>query len=320
MTLNRRHWLARSAAMGIASQLPILASANSKPFSFAAIGDIPYSDFGESILQQVLDDIAQEQCQLVIHVGDLKASGEPCSNELLARRVALLNASPLPLVYTPGDNEWVDCDRDSKNGTYEPEDRLQRIRALTTAGAESLGQKRLPLERQAAIPENARWMMGGCAFGMINLAGSFNGANQRNIDQALRLRRDQAASEWLNALPGWATQMGAQQLVLIWHANPDFAAWPDSDSIRKVKRLAYGHVKQALQDILGKWPRPVLVIHGDTHRFRFDRPWPQIDARLQRLEVFGSPFISSWAKVTLAANGKEFAVQPLNIGRRQPGS
>jgi hypothetical protein len=40
----------------------------------------------------------------------------------------------------------------------------------------------------------------------------------------------------------------------------------------------------------------VLVVHGDTHRYRFDAPLPL--ENVMRLEVFGSPFLD-WVRVTV---------------------
>jgi hypothetical protein len=317
MKVGRRHFVQAAAA---AMVMPSTAAA-APLVRFAAIGDLPYSDFGESTLKLVLEDIAASECQFTIHVGDLKSSGEPCSDELLARRLGLLQASPVPVFFTPGDNEWVDCARDSKDRSYEPEDRLKRLRTLFATDNQSLGQSKLVLERQSAsladgLPENSRWLAGTCAFATINLAGSFNGVGQNDVNQQLRIKRDAASSQWLTGFPAWASKHKAQQLVVAWHANPDFNAWPDNDSIRKVKRLAFTHAKAALQNIVNQWPGPVMIIHGDSHRFRIDRPWPTIAPNLQRLEVFGSPFVSSWARVTVASDASQFSIEPLNIGRR----
>ena len=45
--------------------------------------------------------------------------------------------------------------------------------------------------------------------------------------------------------------------------------------------------------------RPVLLLHGDTHRFRADRPLLASHglANLYRVECFGSPFSSAWVSI-----------------------
>jgi hypothetical protein len=47
----------------------------------------------------------------------------------------------------------------------------------------------------------------------------------------------------------------------------------------------------ALKEFAREFRRPVLLIHGDTHRLRLDRPFAEDPAlaRLQRLEVQGHP-------------------------------
>jgi hypothetical protein len=35
-----------------------------------------------------------------------------CSNELYAQAIGYLNSLNAPAMYTPGDNEWTDCDRE----------------------------------------------------------------------------------------------------------------------------------------------------------------------------------------------------------------
>lgn len=79
------------------------------PFSFGFIGDTPYSRFEEVALQRVFDGQARADLAFTLHVGDIKSRNESCSDDFLAHRLALLDQSPHPLVYTPGDNEWTDC-------------------------------------------------------------------------------------------------------------------------------------------------------------------------------------------------------------------
>ena len=46
---------------------------------------------------------------------------------------------------------------------------------------------------------------------------------------------------------------------------------------------------------------PVLFLHGDTHRFRVDRPLHGRDGRVAenftRVECFGFPFTASWVRI-----------------------
>ena len=157
--------------------LCLQASANatsaSEAFTFAIIGDAPYSEAEVRVVDEVLRDIAQNHAMFVIHNGDIKSGGESCSDALIKARLSLLNASAVPLVYTVGDNEWTDCHRRS-NGSYVPLERLAFLRQQAFSGNQSLGQTRLALTRQAAYPENQRWESGPVMFVTVNIPGSNN--------------------------------------------------------------------------------------------------------------------------------------------------
>ena len=75
---------------------------------------------------------------------------------------------------------------------------------------------------------------------------------------------------------------------MIIHANPDFET-------RSGK--GFQDFLDSLSAFLQTYRKPVLCIHGDTHRFRLDqplvdpvtnKPFPQFT----RLEVFGSPNVA----------------------------
>ena len=59
-------------------------------FSFVFLGDSPYSPLDELSLQKILEQ-ASPGAAFSIHVGDIKSGTELCTDELLARRIALLN-------------------------------------------------------------------------------------------------------------------------------------------------------------------------------------------------------------------------------------
>jgi len=78
----------------------------------------------------------------------------------------------------------------------------------------------------------------------------------------------------------------------------------------------YARIIETLAAEAQSYPGEVLVIHGDTHWFRVDRPLvdPQTGRAIEnvtRLEVYGSPFVD-WVQVTVrSAGGKaRFEVVP----------
>ena len=72
---------------------------------------------------------------------------------------------------------------------------------------------------------------------------------------------------------------------------------------------AYRPILDALAEEALRYRGEVLVVHGDTHWYRFDQPLVdprsgKTVANVTRLEVFGSPFVN-WVLVTVTVeNGK----------------
>ncbi|MGK7929677.1 MAG: hypothetical protein AB4290_31285, partial [Spirulina sp.] len=83
--------------------------------TFTAIGDMPYVKADKIALEREIPKAIQAaDPPFVVHYGDLKGGGESCSEALLKqRRDNLYGLLPGRVFYTPGDNEWADCDRRS---------------------------------------------------------------------------------------------------------------------------------------------------------------------------------------------------------------
>lgn len=259
------------------------AAANAQGhFSFAVIGDTPYLGFEEAQLAATLAALERERLPFVIHVGDLKGGGTPCSDELLAQRFTLLDASPLPLVFTPGDNEWVDCHR-ARAGRFDPLDRLQRLRDLFFARDESVGRTRIRLDRQRGRPENVRWLHDEVLFLTLNVPGSDN--NQRMPEEFEARMADNR--DWLDAAARMAASDAVRALVVVAHADPGFGGRPRRDD-------AYATYRGELAAVAIGLGKPMLLVHGDDHFYAFDRPLtdPRTGRRIEhfhRVSPYGSP-------------------------------
>jgi hypothetical protein len=85
-------------------------------------------------------------------------------------------------------------------------------------------------------------------------------------------------------------------LLIAFHANPDFAA--------PFHAAGYAEHLQALQSVAERFTRPILLAHGDTHRFRIDRPLRDRRGRrfahVTRVECFGHPFDRAWVHIQYA--------------------
>jgi hypothetical protein len=303
---------------------PSKAIAKSNALSFCAIGDTPYLGSDTSSLRQTFQDAVLQDCKFVTHIGDIKSSWEACSDDLLRERIALLNESSLPLFYVPGDNEWIDCGRGVLN-SFNPEERLEFLRSIATKGSVSLGKRTLPLERQAsqlnaqALPENIRWLHSQCAFIGLHVSGSYNGIGTSGLDEKKRLQREKANAIWLSSAARWAEENNARALVILAHANVNLDFGIDSERLSKKHRQAFTPFKQSLDQLLTQWKKPVLYIHGDTHRFQVNNPWSERHPHLTRLEVFGAPFTNHWVKVSIDMDSKkpEFQIAPLSLMKNE---
>jgi hypothetical protein len=212
----------------------------------------------------------------------------------------------VPLVLLPGDNEWADCGRVA-TGRFDPFERLERLRAFIAPGPESLGQRRIALERQStvmprhAFPENVRWVVGRTVFVGINVPGPNNGFAMGNDAHAET--RDRANLAWIDASLDLAIEQRAAVFAIAMQANPKF-----DEAKMPLTRLAgqvdgYRRLRTAMIRALDRFAGHVLLLHGDTHSFRADFPLANLGLdpqyRFQRVESFGSPFASSWAVITI---------------------
>src|ERR671933_154822 len=101
-------------------------------------GDFPYSDLQATTgVPNLIADMNASDIAFSIDDGDLKAgSGTPgsttpstCSNEMYAQALDYLNSLVKPAIFTPGDNDWTDCDRPA-NGGFNSRERLDYERNL----------------------------------------------------------------------------------------------------------------------------------------------------------------------------------------------
>ena len=113
------------------------AWAQGDAYDFAVVGDLPYNVFEREHLPALLDQIGAAGNRFVVHVGDIKHGSAPCDDESLTTAFRMLDASPLPLIYTPGDNDWADCRREAAGG-FKPLERLAHLREQFFASSRSL--------------------------------------------------------------------------------------------------------------------------------------------------------------------------------------
>lgn len=301
-------------------------AATNDAFAFALIGDLPYNLLEVHVLEAVFESFDAD-LDFAVHVGDIKASWEPCTDALLDRRVALLESSPVPLVYVPGDNEWSDC-AGAQAGRFDPLERLEWLRrrafGTATAGPQQpvAPVARLPalesLERHSdrfpgGLPENLRWTHRRVRFVTLNVPGGNNGLNVEGLPRSHWERRTGANAQWLLDTYRIAAEESAAAVVVIAHANPRFGA----TRRRPWSTDGYAGLRSRLHDASNGFHGPTLFLHGDTHRHRVERITP----KLLRVESFGSPFSDRWVRIDVDPGaGEPFRIttRPSRLSRSEP--
>ena len=306
-------WLASGLVLAGCSDPPPADPPPSGAIAFGVYGDGPYFPWEEPRARRLLADADSADVDFLIHIGDIL--GTPCTDEELGdleRRLARVN---MPVVYTPGDNEWADCHaRDA--GGYDPLERLEKLREIYFGDpGTSLGAVPMPVTSQAKdaefaeFPENQRWTRGGFVFATLHVVGSFDATAQfperdHRHDQEVA-RRSEAALAWVDAAFDEARATGASGIVLAAHANV---------RLESVGGDGYGPLVRALRDRVAAFPGDVLFIHGDTHTYRMDQPLTDEKGRtlanFTRLETFGSPEIG-WVRVVVdTVKGEVVEIEP----------
>jgi hypothetical protein len=232
------------------------------PFRVGLIGDTSYNPQGEANFLRVRDSANAAGLAFVVHDGDIWLGGTSCNDERLRQVKAEFNGFRT-LVYTPGDNEWVDC----PNG---PAGRLEAIRQIFFSEPLSLGMEPIPQRRQPEVPENARWEWGGVVFATLNVPGPYGGGPTLPADLA-----------WLDNTFDRARAIAAPAVMIIWQDDPVDGSSPELVARLRQRAASFG--------------KPVMLVHGDTHHFKLDNPWRDTP-NLTRLETFPT-FTPEWVKV-----------------------
>ncbi len=266
-----------------------------KAFSFTAIGDMPYfvpDDY--SRFENVIENINRENTAFTVHVGDIKSSGMVCSEEYYSKMLAYFARFEKPLIYTPGDNEWTDCNK-KEAGAYDPQERLEVIRKMFFNERRSFGKEKIVLTSQSENPlyskfvENNLWELNGIQFGTIHVVGT---SNNKIAAEPARLKefeeRDLANLAWLEEIFKRATFTGKAGIIVCMQAD----MFNDKKGIAGFETLI-----AKITSLSIAFKKPVLLINGDSHKFIVDKPLvrekdPIIDkARVvenfTRLQLFG---------------------------------
>ncbi len=249
--------------------------AHAQSFSFAAIGDVPYGPVED--LARLADKLNQAPIVLTIHVGDIKSGATLCTDQTFLDVKAQFDRFQRPLIYTPGDNEWTDCHRFS-NGSYDPLERLEKLRSIFFSTNTSMGQQTISLQLQSAAPsyrrfvENRRWHVGPISFATLHQVGSNNNLQPELASSVEFKERNAANIAWMRDTFSSAKARNDVAVVLAMQADTFFGSAGKPDS-------GYAGWLTALNEEVRAWNKPVLLIQGDTHNFTIDHPLKGADGK-----------------------------------------
>jgi len=235
-----------------------LARADNQQFSFGVIGHAFRKVSDEALLRDAIASSDADNLGFVV-VNGIKSAGEPCSDALYDRRLALLMKAKNGVVLSLAGSDWADCKRD--NGRPATMERLTRVRDVYFQDEMSFGDSKIMLSRQSgsskfrSYAENARWEMGDIVFATLNLPAPNNhyltdaGRNGEFEDRLI------ASRYWIKRVFISAKQQKMPGIVLFCDGNP-MAAPPN------VRRDGFLEIRREIQSQAGRYHGKVLVIHG----------------------------------------------------------
>jgi hypothetical protein len=272
------------------------------PYAIGLWGDLPYSSMQATVgVPNLIADMNSQNLAFTAHDGDLKSGSSECTDAVYAQALGYFGSLRAPATFTPGDNDWTDCDR---TAGYSSLAQLDKERALFFSTPFTLGQRRLRQQVQSTplclgvsgnVPcvENRRWTYGGVTYATLNIQGSCNNLCDTAPDPNEFAARNAADIAWMQDTFAEAAKRHSAAIMFISQADPGFDATDgtrgplrDPLTLAETDGLADGFQSflVALRDQVALFKKPVAYVHGDSHYFRVDKPF--LNSLGQRLENF----------------------------------
>ncbi|MCA8879575.1 MAG: hypothetical protein KDA73_06340 [Rhodobacteraceae bacterium] len=326
------------AAVALAASLcGAAAQSEDAPFSIGIWGDMPYAKADDAkYIPALIADMNAADLAFSIYDGDTKDGSSECTDASYDDAKKMFDSLAAPVIYVPGDNEWTDCHR-TNNGGWDNLERLDHLRKVLFADVESFGQKKVTPEHQGkpgeAYAENTRLSHNGAMFVGLNVPGSNN--NKVNDDAACTKKsartpeqcaadnaeyeaRDAANIKWLKDSFAEVKADGDKGIMIVIQADPgfDIPETEDDDESRLPGKEGYAAFLDALMAETEAYDGQVVLVHGDTHYFKMDKPLPNATHMIPnftRVQTFGSPNIH-WIKVDVDAASRDvFTFRPMIV-------
>lgn len=269
--------------------LHAVSTAADAPFSFALVGDVPYSVSDVARMGELVTDIDNaEGVVFVAHTGDLKYGREVCSDALIGERFRVFQGFDDAFWYTPGDNEWTDC----REGDLaaDPLERLDHLRSVFFPNpTRTTGGDPIAVTHQAAPHiENVSFKRQCVTFGSIHQVGSDNGSSPDNTDRlqsevAARIAADAA---WVDAIFDRASDDGSTGVFILVHAKP-------------TTEPEYEVVTERITARARLFSRDVVIGHGNDHTQEIEQGFLGLDNVTRWAVRGGDDATAEWVKATV---------------------
>jgi len=298
--------------------------------TMAVYGDAPYgttpTDNSETLATPafVASVNADPDVSMVLHVGNIHSGKQFCTQAYDQTIFDMWTAYVDPLVYTPGDNEWTDCQKTKEMSSGAPLNELAKLRTLFFPHpGKTLGgvQKSVLSQAQAFDPahpsdaafvENVMWEKSNVLFVAINLPGGSN--NDQDVWYAAPTAtaaqtqeiadRTGADLRWLDLAFAQAQADGVAAVVI--QAQADM--WdPEKGAAHQTGYEAFVMNVANHTTAFGK---PILMFNGDSHVYQVGNPMDPTNAvyamhpfynvpNFFRIVVHGSTTPLEWLKVSI---------------------
>ena len=283
-------------AVALAGNGTPINTGSANPLTLAVFGDAPYGasnadtaafDATPGFVDGVNHD---PKVDLVAHVGDIHSGSQKCTGAYDRSIADVWAAFKDPLVYTPGDNEWTDCQKTKEiPGSDFGGDPLQNLatvrsiffpRAGYTLGGRAkqvLSQAQVGTGTDSNYVENVIWEQSKTLFVTLNLPGGSNNDDdnwyglprtQAQTDEINQ--RTQADLHWLEQAFDQASADGVGSVVIVEQAD----MW-DLDGKTPSHIANYKQFIDSIASHTLAFGKPVLLFNGDSHSYRSDNPLVQ---------------------------------------------
>jgi len=298
--------------------LSFASVAMAQNFKFIALGDMPYNIPADYVrYERLIQRINSQSPAFSIFIGDTKSGSTPCSDEYNLIVEGYFKKFNSPLLYSPGDNEWTDCHRPLA-GSYDPIERLQALRQKFFQSKLSLGKNKISLIRQSDLDphfskfvENSLWVKNQFLFVNVHITGSNNNYERDDRSKAEYHERNQANLSWMKYAFQQALKMNYEGIIFSYQADMFYSPKQAIES-----ESGYRDTLQLLSASAEAFKKPVLLIHGDSHRLVIDQPLKSVDQKhvlenVIRLEVMGADEVQAVEVQVNPGQEQPFSFTPL---------